>query len=78
MEPKRKRGRPKSTDPKVKPKNIYLKRSTILDIEIVAEELGISKSELFRDIIEKELEKYKDDPKKYETYIKEQINKPKK
>lgn len=65
MENKRKKGRPKTTDPKIKPKNIYLKRSTILDIEIVAEELGISKSELFRDIIEKEIEKYKEDKEKY-------------
>jgi hypothetical protein len=52
-------GRPKSNDPKMKLDSIRLKTSTIIDIEVVAEKLGISKNNLVQTILENEMEKYK-------------------
>ncbi len=52
-------GRPKSDDPKMKLDSIRLKTSTIIDIEVVAEQLGISKSLFIQTILENEMAKYK-------------------
>ena len=52
-------GRPKSDDPKMKFDSIRLKTSTIIDIELIAEHLGIKKSSFVRDILEIEVEKQK-------------------
>jgi hypothetical protein len=52
-------GRPKSNDPKMKLDSIRLKTSTIIDIEVVAEKLGISKNNLVQTILENEMEIYK-------------------
>jgi len=51
-------GRPKSENPKMK-LDIRLKTSTIIDIEVIAEELGIPKSSFVQTILENEMEKYK-------------------
>lgn len=52
-------GRPKTNDPKIKLDSIRLKTSTIIDIEVIADELGMSKSLLVQTILENEMEKYK-------------------
>ncbi len=52
-------GRPKTDDPKIKLDNVRLKTSTLLDIELIAEQLNINKSKLIRTIIETEVEKLK-------------------
>ena len=52
-------GRPKTDDPKMKLDSIRLKTSTILDIDLVAEELDMTKSLLVQTILENEMEKYK-------------------
>lgn len=52
-------GRPKTDDPKIKLDSIRLKTSTIIDIDLVAEELGMSKSLLVQTILENEMDKYK-------------------
>lgn len=52
-------GRPKSEDPKMKLDSIRLKTSTIIDIEVIAEQLDISKSLFVQTILENEMEKYK-------------------
>ncbi|PLY08339.1 MAG: hypothetical protein C0625_01770 [Arcobacter sp.] len=49
------RGRPKSDDPKIKLDNVRLKTSTLIDIELIADKLDITQSELIRSIIEKEV-----------------------
>jgi len=59
MEIKKQKGRPKSDDPKIKFDNIRLKTSTLIDIDVIAEQLSISKSYLVRTILENEIEKYK-------------------
>jgi len=51
-------GRPRSSNPKMK-FDLRLKTSTIIDIELVAEELDISKSLFIQTILENEIEKYK-------------------
>ncbi len=56
---KRSPGRPKSDDPKIKLDNVRLKTSTILDIEAVANKLGVTPSNLVQTILENEMEKYK-------------------
>ena len=52
-------GRPKSEDPKMKLDSIRLKTSTIIDIEVLAENLDITKSLLIQTILENEMMKYK-------------------
>lgn len=52
-------GRPRTNDPKMKFDKVRLKTSTILDIELVAEELGVSVSELVQTILDNEMPKYK-------------------
>jgi hypothetical protein len=52
-------GRPKSDDPKMKLDSIRLKTSTIIDIEVISEKLGIKKSLFIQTILENEMEKYK-------------------
>lgn len=52
-------GRPRSDDPKVKFDNVRLKTSTILDIEIVADKLGVTPSVFIQTLLENEMEKYK-------------------
>ena len=54
-----KRGRPKSDDPKVKFDNVRLKTSTIIDIEVIAENLEVTPSALIQTILENEINKYK-------------------
>lgn len=54
-----KRGRPKTDDPKVKFDNVRLKTSTIIDIEVIAENLGVTPSALIQTILENEINKYK-------------------
>ena len=56
---KRPNGRPKTEDPKIKMDSIRLKTSTIIDIEVISEALGISKSLLVQTILENEMDKYK-------------------
>ena len=53
------RGRPKTDDPKVKFDNVRLKTSTIIDIEVIAENLGVTPSALIQTILENEINKYK-------------------
>jgi hypothetical protein len=61
MEVKEKRevGRPRTNDPKIKLDSIRLKTSTIIDIEVIAEQLGVSKSLFVQTILENEMPKYK-------------------
>ena len=54
-----KRGRPKIDDPKVKFDNVRLKTSTIIDIEVIAENLEVTPSALIQTILENEINKYK-------------------
>ena len=54
-----KRGRPKTDDPKVKFDNVRLKTSTIIDIEVIAENLEVTPSALLQTILENEINKYK-------------------
>ena len=54
-----KRGRPKTDDPKIKFDNVRLKTSTILDVEKVSEQLGVTPSIFIQTILENEMEKYK-------------------
>jgi len=49
------RGRPKSNDPKIKLDNVRLKTSTLIDIELIADKLDLTQSELIRSILEKEV-----------------------
>lgn len=53
------RGRPKSADPKVKFDNVRLKTSTMFDIKMIADELGINENVLVQTILENEMPKYK-------------------
>lgn len=53
-------GRPKSNDPKIKMDNVRLKTSTILDIELIAEQLNTTPSKLIRTILETEVKKFKE------------------
>lgn len=52
-------GRPRAEDPKMIFNKVRLKMSTIINIEEVAEKLGISQSLLVQTILENEMEKYK-------------------
>ena len=52
-------GRPKTDDPKVKFDNVRLKTSTIIDIEVIAENLEVTPSALIQTILENEINKYK-------------------
>lgn len=52
-------GRPKTDDPKIKLDSIRLKTSTIIDIEVIAEQLDTSKSLFVQTILESEMKKYK-------------------
>jgi len=58
-EEKKSVGRPKCDDPKMKLDSIRLKTSTIIDIEVISEKLGIKKSLFVQTILENEMEKYK-------------------
>jgi len=58
MEDKKPVGRPRLENPKMR-HDLRLKMSTIIDIEIIAEELGITKSEYLQQIIESEIKKQK-------------------
>jgi len=55
----KRRGRPRSDDPKIKLDNVRLKTSTIIDVEVVAEELGVSPSVFIQTLLENEMPKYK-------------------
>lgn len=55
----KRRGRPKSKDPKIKLDNIRLKTSTIIDLEVVADRLGVTLSMFVQTLLENEMEKYK-------------------
>ena len=57
---KRAAGRPRIDDPKIKMDNVRLKTSTILDIELIAEELNTTPSKLIRTILETEVKKFKE------------------
>ncbi len=57
---KRAAGRPRIDDPKIKMDNVRLKTSTILDIELIAEELNTTPSKLIRTILETEVKKIKE------------------
>lgn len=59
IEEKKGRGRPRNTDPKIKLDSFRLKTSTLLDIEFIAEELGVSQNSLVQTILEAETQKYK-------------------
>lgn len=59
VEEKRDVGRPRTNDPKIKLDSIRLKTSTIIDIEVIAEQLNISKSLFIQTILENEMPKYK-------------------
>jgi stress response protein YsnF len=58
-EEKKNVGRPRTNDPKIKIDSVRLKTSTIIDIEVIAEQLGISKSVFVQTILENEMEIYK-------------------
>ena len=51
-------GRPKSDNPKMR-FDLRLKTSTIIDIEVIAEKLGMTNSLFVQTILENEMEKYK-------------------
>ncbi|MCT7498726.1 hypothetical protein [Aliarcobacter cryaerophilus] len=55
-----KRGRPRADDPKIKLTNVRLKTSTIIDIEVIAEQLDTTPSKLIRTILESEIKKFKE------------------
>ena len=55
-----KRGRPRADDPKIKLTNVRLKTSTIIDIEVIAEQLDTTPSKLIRTILESEIKKLKE------------------
>ena len=57
---KRAAGRPRIDDPKIKMNNVRLKTSTILDIELIAEQLNTTPSKLIRTILETEVKKIKE------------------
>ena len=57
---KKRVGRPKSEDPKIKLDSIRLKTSTIIDLDRIADKLLMSKSLLVRTILENEMTKYKE------------------
>lgn len=57
---KRAAGRPRIDDPKIKMDNVRLKTSTILDIELIAEQLNTTPSKLIRTILETEVKKIKE------------------
>ena len=57
---KRAAGRPRIDDPKIKMDNVRLKTSTILDIELIAEQLNTTPSKLIRTILETEVKKFKE------------------
>ena len=57
---KRAAGRPRIGDPKMKMDNVRLKTSTILDIELIAEQLNTTPSKLIRTILETEVKKIKE------------------
>lgn len=59
IEEKKGRGRPKSNDPKMKFDNVRLKTSTLIDVSVVAEALGVSESVLVQTVLESEMPKYK-------------------
>ena len=52
-------GRPKSKDPKMR-FDVRLKTSTIIDIEVISEKLGMSKSQFFQETLEAEIKKQKE------------------
>lgn len=56
---KQQRGRPKSDDPKIKLDNVRLKTSTIIDVEIIADMLGVTPSVFIQTLLENETPKYK-------------------
>lgn len=53
------RGRPKSTNPKIKLDNVRLKTTTMMDFKMIAEEIGVNESVFLQTILENELPKYK-------------------
>ena len=53
------RGRPKSDDPKMEVDKVRLKTSSMIDLELIADHLDISVSELAQTIFENEIPKYK-------------------
>jgi len=55
---KRNVGRPKSDNPKMK-FDLRLKTSTILDIELICDELDMTPSLFVQTVLENEMEKYK-------------------
>ena len=57
---KKRVGRPKSEDPKIKLDSIRLKTSTIIDLDRIADKLLMSKSLLVQTILENEMTKYKE------------------
>ena len=57
---KRAAGRPRIDDPKIKMDNVRLKTLTILDIELIAEQLNTTPSKLIRTILETEVKKIKE------------------
>lgn len=59
MEIEKRRGRPKTDDPKVKFDNVRLKTSTIIDVEVISAELGVTPSVFVQTLLENEMEKYK-------------------
>ncbi len=59
MEVEKRRGRPKTDDPKVKFDNVRLKTSTIIDVEVVSDKLGVTPSVFIQTLLENEMEKYK-------------------
>lgn len=59
MEELKQRGRPKSDDPKIKLDNVRLKTSTIIDVEIIADMLGVTPSVFVQTLLENEMQKYK-------------------
>ena len=56
---KKGRGRPKDLDPKMKLDSFRLKTSTLIDIELIAEHLEVSRSVFFQTIMENEVSKLK-------------------
>jgi len=55
---KRNVGRPKSNNPKIK-FDLRLKTSTIVDIELICDELDMTPSLFVQTVLENEMEKYK-------------------
>ena len=58
MEKLKRRGRPRTNDPKIKFDNVRVKTSTIIAIEVIAEKLKVTPSLFIQTLLDSEVKKY--------------------